>query len=732
MKIRWLIFLSICFVHLSFAGNQTSYENITLSPTLNTLGYEVQILGDDNLNASLVIKYRSVSRQTLQTGHPPARIDGRTFIGSLFELEEGHQYELVISLTDPDGTFGDSVRIFPFQTNSPVLLKGCAGVDYYVAVDGNDANPGTSEKPFKTIQKAASKVRAGDIVHVRPGTYFQSVTIERGGQSGNYVTFRAEGKVILDGSDQRFAVKDNIDNWQLHQSPGIYRTPLEYEPGQVYADGQQLYRSDQVSQLNAPKVSSPGSWVYANRTLYIRLSNGADPDNQFIQVSQLEHALFVHNVNYIILEGFDVRYYGRSVYGKGIYLKNVSKSIIRNNKIHQTYIGLWIKENTSNGNLIEQNEFWETSIYQWPWDAVKGSYHEGAAISLEAGEGNIIRKNQINGYFNGITIAFWDNYEDASYNKNVDIYNNLFFDIGDDCIEPEGTCANLRIWNNQMYNCTVGISLAPITKGPAYAWRNVISNFKLTSFKFSHSTTGVCYVYHNTAYTRNPRTSGLVSSGPWKNITFRNNILSGTYYALEDEYLNGDANFDYDNLYTTDKQRFVQWKNKSYTSLTQFSQNSQQEQHAISKISQFLDVSGRDFRLKSNSPEIDKGCLIPNINDNFQGKAPDIGAFEFGFENLDSIRIEPENQPRSFELKQNYPNPFRKETTITYAMKEPADVKLTIYNMLGQEVSIIEEGFRTAKDYKIKWQPGNLPSGYYMFLLEVGAQRTSARCLFLK
>ncbi|MBN2092092.1 right-handed parallel beta-helix repeat-containing protein [candidate division KSB1 bacterium] len=732
MKILRILLLSIGLLKLVFAGNQVGFENIIISSNINTLGYEIQIQGDDNCNASVVVKYRPMSAQTYKIGHAPARTDANTFFGSLFELEEEHPYEAIFSLSDPDGMSGDSSRVIQFRTTPKPVQKSMSGVDYYVAIDGNDANPGTSEKPFKTIQKAANKVRAGDIVHVQPGTYFQSTTIERGGQSGNYVTFRVEGKVILDGSDQRFAVKDNIDNWQLHQSPGIYRTPLEYEPGQVYADGQQLYRSDQVNQLNSPKVSSPGSWVYANRTLYIRLSDGSDPDKQYLQVTRLEHALFLHNVNYVILEGFDVQYYGRSVYGKGIYLKNVSKSIIRKNKIHQTYIGLWLKENTSNGNLIEQNEFWETSLYQWPWEAVKGSYHEGAAISLEAGEGNIIRKNQIHGYFNGITIAFWDNYQDASYNRNVDIYNNLLYDIGDDCIEPEGTCTNLRIWNNIMYNCTVGISLAPITKGPVYAWRNVISNFMLTSFKFSHATTGICYIYHNTAYTRNPRTSGLVSSGPWKNITFRNNIISGTFYALEDEYLNGDASFDYDNLYTTDKQRFVQWKNRSYTTLTQFSQSSQQELHAMSKISQFLDVSGKDFRLKSNSPEIDKGCLIPNINDNFSGKAPDIGAYEFGLEYLDSIRIEPESQPRSFELKQNYPNPFKKETTISYALREPANVKLTIYNMLGQQVGIIEEGFRTAKDYKIKWQPGNLPSGYYVFLLEVGSQHISERCLLLK
>ena len=41
-------------------------------------------------------------------------------------------------------------------------------------------------------------------------------------------------------------------------------------------------------------------------------------------------------------------------------------------------------------------------------------------------------------------------------------------------------------------------------------------------------------------------------------------------------------------------------------------------------------VKGFDFRLKSGSKAIDAGCMLPNITDGYSGKAPDLGAIEFG------------------------------------------------------------------------------------------------------
>ncbi len=77
---------------------------------------------------------------------------------------------------------------------------------YYVRPDGNDANLGISNTPqgaFKTIQKAANMISPSDIVEVQAGTYNEQVIITRLGASGQLITFRANGQVIIDGQSTR-------------------------------------------------------------------------------------------------------------------------------------------------------------------------------------------------------------------------------------------------------------------------------------------------------------------------------------------------------------------------------------------------------------------------------------------------------------------------------------------------------------------------------------------------
>ena len=65
------------------------------------------------------------------------------------------------------------------------IIIACASVsqakDYYVAPNGNDCARGTSTQPFKTIQKAADLVQAGDVCHIVPGVYPETVTPKHSG-----------------------------------------------------------------------------------------------------------------------------------------------------------------------------------------------------------------------------------------------------------------------------------------------------------------------------------------------------------------------------------------------------------------------------------------------------------------------------------------------------------------------------------------------------------------------
>jgi hypothetical protein len=85
------------------------------------------------------------------------------------------------------------------------LPTSCAlAADYFVAVDGQDSNSGTSiTEPLRTVGRAAHLMQPGDTCWIRKGLYRETIRLTRSGQKNNPITFRRynEERVILDGSD---------------------------------------------------------------------------------------------------------------------------------------------------------------------------------------------------------------------------------------------------------------------------------------------------------------------------------------------------------------------------------------------------------------------------------------------------------------------------------------------------------------------------------------------------
>lgn len=76
-----------------------------------------------------------------------------------------------------------------------------SAASYFVATDGNDESPGTKERPWRSLQRAAGQVMAGDAVFVRGGTYREGVELEAAGTARKpigFSTYRNE-EVVLDG-----------------------------------------------------------------------------------------------------------------------------------------------------------------------------------------------------------------------------------------------------------------------------------------------------------------------------------------------------------------------------------------------------------------------------------------------------------------------------------------------------------------------------------------------------
>ncbi|MEL6824357.1 MAG: FlgD immunoglobulin-like domain containing protein, partial [Calditrichota bacterium] len=84
------------------------------------------------------------------------------------------------------------------------------------------------------------------------------------------------------------------------------------------------------------------------------------------------------------------------------------------------------------------------------------------------------------------------------------------------------------------------------------------------------------------------------------------------------------------------------------------------------------------------------------------------------------------NAPSTFEVSDNYPNPFNPSTTIRYQLPERSDVKLFIYNMLGQKVRTLVNTEENLGFYTVEWNGLNdtgqqVASGVYIMRFEAAS-----------
>jgi hypothetical protein len=88
--------------------------------------------------------------------------------------------------------------------------------------------------------------------------------------------------------------------------------------------------------------------------------------------------------------------------------------------------------------------------------------------------------------------------------------------------------------------------------------------------------------------------------------------------------------------------------------------------------------------------------------------------------------------PREYNLLQNYPNPFNPATNIRFDLPKSANVKITIYNILGMEVDVLVNEYLKAGQYLTKWHPVNVSSGIYFYTLETNEYKKTQKMIFTK
>lgn len=622
----------------AFAQNAISFGSLDAYGTLQAGGVVAGVSGDANRNASARLEWRRQGEAAFRAGHPLARVDATHFVGSLFRLDPGANYEVRVTLSDPDGTGATPNRTAAFATRAEAAVFVAART-LYVAPGGADGNDGLAPgRALRTIQRAADLVRAGDLVSIAAGTYRESVAVPTSGTAAQPIVFRGATGAVLDGADAAIAAGASWTN----AGSGVWSRATGFATAHVVTDQGRLYRYSSLAELRALAAGAPGGFVFDGTTVSLKFSDGSAPAQRQIQVARLNEGFVLSGRAHVRIENLEIRHYGADQYGKGVYLRYSSDCTVSGSRIHDIGMaGVWIKGGER--NLIEHNEISDRSIAQWPWSLSKGSSAENDAILFtdDVGRGNVIRRNTIHGTFNGIG-SCGGSPPPSGFSNETDIYENAFYDHADDATETEGHCANVRLWNNRVRDSLMAFAIAPAGVGPVWILRNVAydigntrsglvdgqvaSGIKINS---GYSTpVGPTFVYHNSFLTTAPATDAiwLMSPGYSSGLVSRNNLYSGTDRAfVKDNPIALDL--DYDAL-DAGGATLAWWQGARYANLAALQAGTGQETHGIEAAPALTAPAQGDFRPTEASALIDRGVVLPGINDGYGGAAPDIGAVE--------------------------------------------------------------------------------------------------------
>jgi hypothetical protein len=184
-------------------GNGTAAGALKLAATYQSMSVYANFAGDADGDNRASFEYRKAGDAAWARGMDMTPDRRQSVFGangtypnpfrnqwraSLLMLQPNTEYEVRVTFEDPDGVTGTNPVVTTLKTrdeNPP-----STGKTYHVEATGADTNPGTEGAPFRTLQKAADTVAAGDTVVVGAGTY-APVSIARSGEAGNWIRFQS-------------------------------------------------------------------------------------------------------------------------------------------------------------------------------------------------------------------------------------------------------------------------------------------------------------------------------------------------------------------------------------------------------------------------------------------------------------------------------------------------------------------------------------------------------------
>ncbi|BCJ94211.1 sugar hydrolase [Anaerocolumna cellulosilytica] len=558
-----------------------------------------------------------------------------------------------------------------------------AAANYYVSTSGNDTTgTGTISNPWRTIQKAADTMVAGDTCIIRGGTYRETVTLLKSGTSTKPITFQA-----YKGETVTVSGADTVIGWTKY-SGSIYSASMTGSLGtkdQIFVNGQMQTEArwpnsttldplnpvlgiadsgSSKSIVDAKLTQAKGYWV--GKTLWCVPGPGYKSYNSTITASAPGTITFdeigvaaaagdryyiTGNLQDLDSAGewyFDTKTNRLYLWAPGgadpntitveakkrIYAFDLSAcSYINVTGIN--IFGATIRMSGSNyckvSNMTAEYISHDTDVTKQYSTGIfmSGSYNEVSNSTLTYSSGNLI---SIQGTGNKVI-------------------NNLIHEADYSAADLPAIYllgANHLISHNTVYNAGRHIIFVP-TQNSCIQYNNLYNAGKLTKdcgilYEFGWDGQGTVihhnYIHDNLA--QNYSGSGIYLDNGSKGYIVHHNVVWGNYTGIR---LNTPSNFNLIYNNTTYSNGNVGYWGRDFASdmygdrifnnifTTSFTlPGIQTGGNNITEGTNpiFVNPSAYNFRLRPNSPAIDAGVVIPGITDGFIGLAPDIGAYEYG------------------------------------------------------------------------------------------------------
>ncbi len=615
MRALLLLLLAACTLQ---AQNSTRPLRFHVEhPTLLNLGFEWLIDGDANRNATVEVRFRKLGTPAWRPALPLLRIGGEHvfreresmtytvphgFAGSILNLESATSYECEFTLRDPDGVTGDAQQRVTVATR---------------------AEP----KPYA----------GGRVLHVYPADH-EGPKLEPS-FIGLKAAYYGEGRG--DWTAVRMKKAQPGDTILIHA--GLYRPE----------------RFNYVDPLSAPFTGSSSLSLKGTADMPITIKGAGDGEAIFDGAGN--HKLFdVMATHHHIFDGLTFRNTEVALFAGEKEVMGAVALTVRNCRFEDIGVGVWTENADSRDFMINDNLFLgrEDQMRLIGWNQLgsraAGIYPSHLLRSFFAikvyGPGHVIAHNAIAYFHDAICISTYGPPDSDPERRAsaIDIYNNDIHLTNDDFIETDGGAHNIRVFQNRGVNAAHnGYSSQPVFGGPVYFIRNLLYQVPAGDpFKFSAAPAGIL-AYHNTMI------GEQTSKSTYSNVHFRNNLFLGK--DIPNRGIMTWANAT--NNYSSDYNGFRPNRNvaaqyswiapgadlRSFTTLAEFQKAVGQEAHGVEvdfdifenlappdpkhryQVYHSMDLN---FRLRPNSKAIDAGLLLPTINDNFTGKAPDLGAIE--------------------------------------------------------------------------------------------------------